>query len=135
MLAAGVIWAIIATEYAIQLRRRGEGDSRGVKHFLIESRVFCCPALRDDYVNSMSAGRFFDALDPGFVRRGSATAVSSGSGRHQFFVAIHRQPDTALVIVRRPGRRPRHRGSSVSVRQYRRAANRGAFSPFEYSHS
>ena len=134
MLAAGVIWAIIALQYAVG----GMHDEahEAVKHFLIEfAELFLFLLCAMTYVNSMSERRVFDALRSWLVRKGfSYRRLFWITGVISFFLSpIIDNLTTALVmcaVVLAVGRGNR-RFIGIGCVNIVVAANAGgAFSPF-----
>ena len=134
MLAAGVIWAIIAAQYAI-----GGFDDEAhvaVRHFLIEfGELFLFLLCAMTYVNSMSERRVFDALRSWLVRRGfSYRQLFWITGVISFFLSpIIDNLTTALVmcaVVLAVGRGNRRFIGIACVNIVVAANAGGAFSPF-----
>ena len=134
MLAAGVIWAIIAAQYALG----GFHDEahEAVKHFLIEfGELFLFLLCAMTYVNSMSERRVFDALRSWLVRRGfSYRRLFWITGVISFFLSpIIDNLTTALVmcaVVLAVGRGNRRFIGIACVNIVVAANAGGAFSPF-----
>ena len=134
MLAAGVIWAIVAAQYAVG----GFGDEahEAVKHFLIEfGELFLFLLCAMTYVNSMSERRVFDALRSWLVRRGfSYRRLFWITGIISFFLSpIIDNLTTALVmcaVVLAVGQGDRRFIGIACVNIVVAANAGGAFSPF-----
>ena len=132
--AAGVIWAIIAAQYAIG---GIEGKTEeAVRHFLIEfSELFLFLLCAMTYVNSMSERRVFDALRSWLVRKGfSYRQLFWITGVISFFLSpIIDNLTTALVmcaVVLAVGRGNRRFIGIACVNIVVAANAGGAFSPF-----
>ncbi len=134
MLAAGVIWAIIAAQYAGG--GTGAETHEAVKHFLVEfGELFLFLLCAMTYVNSMSERRVFDALRSWLVRRGfSYRRLFWITGVISFFLSpIIDNLTTALVmcaVVLAVGRGNRRFIGIACVNIVVAANAGGAFSPF-----
>ena len=134
MLAAGVIWAIIAAQYAGGAT--GAETHEAVKHFLVEfGELFLFLLCAMTYVNSMSERRVFDALRSWLVRRGfSYRRLFWITGVISFFLSpIIDNLTTALVmcaVVLAVGRGNRRFIGIACVNIVVAANAGGAFSPF-----
>ncbi len=132
--AAGVIWAIIAAQYAVG---GIEGETHeAVRHFLVEfAELFLFLLCAMTYVNSMSERRVFDALRSWLVRRGfSFRQLFWITGVISFFLSpIIDNLTTALVmcaVVLAVGRGNRRFIGIACVNIVVAANAGGAFSPF-----
>ena len=132
--AAGVIWAIIAAQYAV-----GGIDGKAeeaVRHFLVEfAELFLFLLCAMTYVNSMSERRVFDAMRSWLVRRGfSFRQLFWITGVISFFLSpIIDNLTTALVmcaVVLAVGRGNRRFIGIACVNIVVAANAGGAFSPF-----
>ena len=132
--AAGVIWAIIAAQYAVG-GIEGETEE-AVRHFLMEfAELFLFLLCAMTYVNSMSERRVFDALRSWLVRRGfSFRQLFWITGVISFFLSpIIDNLTTALVmcaVVLAVGRGNRRFIGIACVNIVVAANAGGAFSPF-----
>ena len=132
--AAGVIWAIIAAQYAIG-GIEGETEA-AVRHFLVEfAELFLFLLCAMTYVNSMSERRVFDALRSWLVRRGfSYRQLFWITGVISFFLSpIIDNLTTALVmcaVVLAVGHGNRRFIGIACVNIVVAANAGGAFSPF-----
>ena len=134
MLGAGIIWALIAAEYAGGTMTHATEEA--VRHFLIEfGELFLFLLCAMTYVNSMTERRVFDALRSWLVRRGfNFRQLFWITGVLSFFLSpIIDNLTTALVmcaVVMAVGRdNPRFIG--IGCVNIVVAANAGgAFSPF-----
>ena len=132
--AAGVIWAIIAAQYAIG-GIEGETEE-AVRHFLVEfGELFLFLLCAMTYVNSMSERRVFDALRSWLVRRGfSYRQLFWITGVISFFLSpIIDNLTTALVmcaVVLAVGHGNRRFIGIACVNIVVAANAGGAFSPF-----
>ncbi len=134
MLGAGIIWTLIAAEYA-----GGEmthASEEAVRHFLIEfGELFLFLLCAMTYVNAMTERRVFDALRSWLVRRGfNFRQLFWITGVLSFFLSpIIDNLTTALVmcaVVMAVGRdNPRFIGTGC-VNIVVAANAGGAFSPF-----
>ena len=132
--AAGVIWAIIAAQYAVG---GIEGETHeAVRHFLVEfGELFLFLLCAMTYVNSMSERRVFDALRSWLVRKGfSYRQLFWITGVISFFLSpIIDNLTTALVmcaVVLAVGRGNRRFIGIACVNIVVAANAGGAFSPF-----
>ena len=132
--AAGVIWAIIAAQYAAG---GIEGETHeAVRHFLVEfGELFLFLLCAMTYVNSMSERRVFDALRSWLVRRGfSYRQLFWITGVISFFLSpIIDNLTTALVmcaVVLAVGHGNRRFIGIACVNIVVAANAGGAFSPF-----
>ncbi|MGI9248630.1 MAG: sodium:proton antiporter NhaD [Woeseiaceae bacterium] len=134
MLAAGLIWAIIAYQYATTSMTHATQDA--VRHFLIEfAELFLFLLTAMTYVNSMSERRVFDALRSWLVSRQLGyRQLFWITGAIAFFLSpIIDNLTTALVmcaVVLAVGKDSRKFVSIGCVNIVVAANAGGAFSPF-----
>ncbi len=133
MLAAGIIWAIIARQY---IGGMGHEAEEAVRHFLIEfAELFLFLLCAMTYVNSMSERRVFDALRSWLVGRGlNYRQLFWITGIISFFLSpIIDNLTTALVmcaVVMAVGKNNKRFVGLACVNIVVAANAGGAFSPF-----
>ncbi len=133
ILGAGVIWALIATQY---MSGMGHETEEAVRHFLVEfGELFLFLLAAMTYVNSMSERRVFDALRSWLVGRGfSFRQLFWITGTISFFLSpLIDNLTTALVmcaVVLAVGRGNKRFVGIACINIVVAANAGGAFSPF-----